>query len=909
MTRHERIAGAHHGLLPTLSAVAAAAGLPFLAAVATTGGLAFLAAPALGQQSITYTLDADFDMGVLDHVNHTAVHDQLQLDVNPAGNQPFVCLSLSGNGTLVRFDANTGAFFGEYSTAPDGFAKNPSRIGIDSKGNAWVGNRDESSNVNNVPKGSVAKIGFVVGGTRSNADGSPNPSGQYLKGPFTYNTCVDRNNDGLIKTSRGLGDIRPWPNVTDGNGGADGIVQDADDECILIYQRTDGIEIEQVNVDSHDDVWVGGYPDSPDKFDKLDGNTGAILQSFTPTSCGGFGGVLAPDGILWSTSFKEGSLMRYDTLTNTLNPTCIPVGDPHALAIDTNGFIWVAEFDLNKVSKFAPDGTPVFVNQRCGTTAFDRALAVTPADNNVWITSGQSPDILPVFDSVERLDNNGMPLKSISGGSLGVSPRGVAVDANGKVWIGNFNSANAQRIDPNGGADHLGAIDMTVSLASALHPDPQPYNINNFTGDVDTGATQPNGTWTVIYDSGAQNTQFDTISYNSQILPGTNLTAEFRAANTTAALNGLPFNPVTNGAHLTNVFGQFMQVRVNFLRNDPSITASPVLFDLTITTIMNTSGCAPSGSPNPGSLLVFPEFDNRVGEMTLLTVTDTATSGNGINAEFVYIGRVGTQGQVLNCQEFNRTEMLTPTDTVTLITKVHDPNQNQGYVYVFAKDKVSGQPIVHNSLIGNELLINGIQALTYSNNPFVFPGIGNEGDPTDHDGDGLRDLNGIEYGCAPDQILVPRFLGQIAGGPGGRGGGPPAVVQSNLILINLTGGAAFTATIDFLVFNNNEEQFSTQFTFQCWIKEPLSLISNVFDNDFLATTNVSPTENIGIQTGWFRMDGNVANSTATSFPDPAFLAVLVETASGRSASDLPFEVGTQTNGSLLPHGIFGDTSP
>jgi hypothetical protein len=253
MTRHERIAGAHQGVPPTLSAVAAAGGLPFLAAV---GGLALLAAPALGQHSITYTLDADFEMGVLDHVNHTAVHDQLQLDVNPSSNQPFVCLSLSGNGTLVRFNANTGAFFGEYSTAPDGFAKNPSRISIDSKGNVWVGNRDEASSVNGTPKGSVAKIGFVVGGTRSNADGSANPNGQYLKGPFTYNTCVDRNNDGLIKTSRGLGDIRPWPNVTDGNGGADGIVQDADDECILIYQRTDGLDIQQVNVDPHDDVWA-----------------------------------------------------------------------------------------------------------------------------------------------------------------------------------------------------------------------------------------------------------------------------------------------------------------------------------------------------------------------------------------------------------------------------------------------------------------------------------------------------------------------------------------------------------------------------------------------------------------------------------------------------------------------------
>jgi streptogramin lyase len=889
MNRNERIAGARRSVLLSLYALTAAGGL------------------ALGQQSMTYTTDADFDLGVLDHVNHTVVHDQLQLDVNPRSNQPFVCLSLSGNGTLVRFNANTGAFFGEYSTAPDGFAKNPSRISIDSKGNAWVGNRDEASNVNGVPKGSVCKIGFVVGGTRSNADGSPNPNGEYLKGPFTYNTCVDRDHDGLIHTSRGLGDVLAWPNVTDGNGGADGIVEDALDECILIYQRTDGIEIEQVNVDPSDNVWAGGYPNQPSAFDKLDGNTGAILHSFSPTSCGGFGGVLAPDGTLWSASLGESSLMRYDTLTNTLNPTCIPVGDPYALTVDNNGFIWATQFDLNKVSKFAPDGTPVFT-MRSHTMAFDRGIAVTPADNNIWITSGQGIDLAPTPDSVERLDNNGMEVKHISGSPLGASPRGVSVDANGKVWIGNFMSASAQRIDPNGGSDGLGAIDMTVNLGTVAHPDPQAHNINNFTGNVNTGTTQPNGSWTVIYDSGSSLTEFGIISYHAQVPAFTSLTTEYRVANSIPALAALPYIPTTNGTQFSAV-GEFIQVRVDFLRADPSITASPILFDLTIQTLGTTAGCPPPGQPYPGSLLVYPEFDNRTGEMTLITITDTSTEGTGVNAEFVYIGRVGTQGQLLNCLEFNRTELLTPNDTLSAITKVHDPNQNQGYVYVFAKDKTTGQPIVHNWFIGNELLIDGIDSLSYSNNPWVFPGIGPEGTPTDHDGDGLRDLNGIEYGCAPDQLLVPRFLGQTTANPG-QSGGPMGSIVSNLILIDLTGGAAFTATIDFLVFNDNEEQFSTQTSFQCWIKEPLSQISEVFTNDFLLSTNHSPTEEIdGVETGWFRMDGDVANSTATSFPDPAFLAVLIECTSNKCASDLPFELGTQTNGSLLPHGVFGDTSP
>ena len=40
-------------------------------------------------------------------------------------------------------------------------------------------------------------------------------------GPFAYNTCADRDADGLIATSRGLGDIRPWTNAggIDNDGG------------------------------------------------------------------------------------------------------------------------------------------------------------------------------------------------------------------------------------------------------------------------------------------------------------------------------------------------------------------------------------------------------------------------------------------------------------------------------------------------------------------------------------------------------------------------------------------------------------------------------------------------------------------------------------------------------------------
>ncbi|MCB9906053.1 MAG: hypothetical protein H6831_16755, partial [Planctomycetes bacterium] len=133
-----------------------------------------------------------------------------------------------------------------------------------------------------------------------------------------------------------------------------------------------------------------------------------------------------------------------------------------------------------------------------------------------------------------------------------------------------------------------------------------------------------------------------------------------------------------------------------------------VLSGLTALAGLGMANSALAGGRNPGSLLLYPEFDNRDGEVTLLTVTNTANSGDDVTVEFVYIGRYancsdsGPGGQAcdVNCEEFNRNAVLTPNDTLTLITNYHNPQHEQGYVYVFAKDE-AGEPMAHNYLIGN----------------------------------------------------------------------------------------------------------------------------------------------------------------------------------------------------------------
>jgi hypothetical protein len=213
---------------------------------------------------------------------------------------------------------------------------------------------------------------------------------------------------------------------------------------------------------------------------------------------------------------------------------------------------------------------------------------------------------------------------------------------------------------------------------------------------------------------------------------------------------------------------------------------------------------------------------------------------------------------------------------------------------------VTGQPIVHDFLVGTTFVFNGIDAVDYSHNSFVYLGVGDEGTTTDDDGDGIRDLNGFEYCPSSDQTLIPRFLGQSS------------IVRSDLVVINLTGGPEFTALIDFLIYNDNESVFSSQMHVQCWDKRPLLGISGSFSQQFLANASGdAPNEIFGapnVESGWFRMDGRSASSGAFSIQDPAFLALLIEKIQGFAGATLPFEVGQQDNGDLLADGPFGDLS-
>ncbi|MFT7542845.1 MAG: hypothetical protein ACI9K5_003827 [Gammaproteobacteria bacterium] len=838
-------------------------------------------------QSTTYSTSAEFAQGVLSNVNADAPSiDQLQLN-NNAGTFSILSVACGGLDTVVRINTVTGEILGEYRTAPGSLDGDPSRATTDLVGNVWVGNRLEDGD-GGATFGSVTQVAVIVGGTRTDSSGTPDPTGGYLAPPFQYSTAVDRDGDGLIRTSRGLGDVLSWPDVTDGLGGNPALVQDSLDEAILIFQRTTPHRVRHLAVDpATNNLWAGGYPTFPTSFDLLDGTNGSLLSNLpaNPPFCGGYAGLVDTAGVMWSTSQFEGQLFRADLPAGTPPDCRVVQPGVRGIALAADGFLWTA--GGSDVVRISPDGSQTQFFPIAGANQF-HGIAIDPISADIYVASSGTNEVF-------HLDSAGTLLNTISAGT---QPRGLAFDQAGKLWVVNQGSDDAMRIDVTSNS-----VDLVVTLRTGSRP----YNPSDMAGDLTYSNDIVEGRWTVVTDGGQSDTSWNNIGW-SESLPGdSQLLVQARAANTQGGLSSMSFVPAGNNSGIA-LNGRFLEVSTQFLRSTVGGLESPVLFDLTVEGENLMGDCVTAHRRQAGSLLVYPEFNNAAGSVTVLSLTNTDKDAGPLTVEFVYI-----DGD--DCSEFNRTEILTPNDTLTLDTRAHNPGHERGFVYVFAKDAETGEPLVANSLLGNVLVLSAeggnrgsrdgeVGGVEYTLNPLIFRGIG-DGVITDLDGDGLRDLDGIEYEMAPAEILIPRFIGQSDIATSAEAG---IGFRSEMILLSLSGGSRFDTTLDFLIYNDNEQAFSAEHTFHCWEKTPLLEISQAFGQSFLAGTAQDPSELFGanaVETGWIKIDGAVANSTTTSIADPAFLAVLItRTLQGQAGADLPFELCTQP-GVLLPRDLNG----
>ncbi|MGH9201571.1 MAG: hypothetical protein ACRD2A_10090, partial [Vicinamibacterales bacterium] len=410
--------------------VGAAAALTALCVLA--GGAS--AAPVAGT-NVLYTSDADFDKGTLVNVNHDAPNNN-QLQVNQKTSTfPFIWVSLSQRCTIAKINTLTGAIQGEYRTISDDAACfQSSRTTVALDGSVWVGHRGP---------GGVTHVGLVE-----------------------LNQCVDRNGNGTIETSTGYGDVKLWP-------GSSSLAADAQDECILHHVDTDALgmsDSRHMSIDKNNKLWVGDFAGGH-HFVRVNGTTAAVETPVRTFDCGGYGGLIDKNGVIWSANGGANGLLRWnpDVPDSADNPRCIDI-PVYGLAIDPNGFVWAGQLSGDAVRKVSPDGNTILGPFVHGS---DNAQGLAAdANGDIWVSSSL---FCGSGCTIGHLKNDGTFVGNVDN-PTGAGSTGVAIDATGKVWSTNLNSNTATRIDPSAGpigfdgVTHVGAVDLTVDFPATPCP-------------------------------------------------------------------------------------------------------------------------------------------------------------------------------------------------------------------------------------------------------------------------------------------------------------------------------------------------------------------------------------------------------------------------------------------------------
>jgi hypothetical protein len=275
-----------------------------------------------------------------------------------------------------------------HRTVPSGWDGDPSRTAIDHYGNGWIGNRNTNT---------LIKVGNLGIGT-----------------------CIDKNGDGVIYTSRD----------SNNNGVLDDdtIVDFEQDECILMevplyYPQRQYIGGQQgvrcVCIDGSDNVYAGMY--GLQKLFYVDGRTGSVLKEID-LGCHPYGCIVDKNGIVWISCVHDYKVVKYNPKDGSLSTFYQGIyvygitPTPEADGLVFNGW------EHSTVRKIGLNGETIW--------------SVSGPYQGRGITVDKDGYIYAVgtyYGEVRKYDKNGNQLKRVTG--ICSEPYGIGLDYYENVWV------------------------------------------------------------------------------------------------------------------------------------------------------------------------------------------------------------------------------------------------------------------------------------------------------------------------------------------------------------------------------------------------------------------------------------------------------------------------------------------
>ena len=362
-----------------------------------------------------------------------------------------------------------------------------------------------------------------------------------VRTPFIYISVTGRNQVAKLDTETGekiwqVDSHGTWPSRTAvaldfsvwvGNRGfggtSNGVHLDADGNLICRVDCTQTCR--GVAIDGDGNAWFGEWDDGT--LFKVHGSNVDNVSCSNPPCCqvlatvetgvNVYGMAVDGNGFLWTASAPN--TVKVNTATATVVET---VANPsfYGVAIDQNNDVWFGGWSgsgvVHKVGGSAPH--TIF------NSAVNQVTAVTVApDGYIWGSQYGNHRVVKIDP------NTGAEVCSAAVPN-GTNPHGVAVDANGKIWVPNRYGGYANRFDSNCNLDGSFPVDPGYEL----------YTYSDMTGMQLRTITTREGHWIQNFDTGYVAPIWHSATWEATTPPATSVTVTFTSADTEA---GLQTNP------------------------------------------------------------------------------------------------------------------------------------------------------------------------------------------------------------------------------------------------------------------------------------------------------------------------------------------------------------------------------
>jgi streptogramin lyase len=285
----------------------------------------------------------------------------------------------SGSGNSVSLVASDGREIRRHWVAPKGIVGDPSRTAVDSKGNAWVGNRGTNT---------LVKIAF------------------------DEKDCIDKNGNGKIETS----DDKNEDGIVDENE----MLPFDEDECIVYNVRlgsSSGTKIRAVCIDKDDNVYAGHWNDMKLFYVSSDGN---ILKEWnlpnTPYGC-----VVDNDGNVWVSGANTHRIARLNPKDNSIS-TYNAGKTIYGIWRGKDSIVFTT-YSFSSIVKISKDMNKIWEYYSYSLSGA-RGVFVDQDDNVYAVGSGSS--------QVVKVDKDGKFVKAMPTCN---TPTGISMDSEGNIWV------------------------------------------------------------------------------------------------------------------------------------------------------------------------------------------------------------------------------------------------------------------------------------------------------------------------------------------------------------------------------------------------------------------------------------------------------------------------------------------